>query len=229
MSALAVRLPQLHPEGRMPAIGAAAIGVLGLLTGLQIFFVLGGVAAIAIYLASRAPLRTVPIDDRLVLAPVDGIIESVDENAGIPSELGLSGQASRIRIGTAPWAPAPIRAPGEARLTQKIVRPGAPYVFATDADDPTLSRTYVRLETQTATIGMVFASGGFGPRTFIDAKEGDSIGAGAPFGHRRFGGWCDIYVQGDTTVEAVAGQTMIAGETVIAVAGVGEKPSTLVR
>jgi len=229
MSALAVRLPTLHPEGRMPAIGAAALGVLGLLTGLEVFFVLGVGAAIFITLASRAPLRTVPVDDRLVLAPVDGIIESVDENAGIPSELGLSGQAARIRIGTAPWAPAPIRAPGEARLTQKVVRPGAPYVFATDADDPTLSRTYVRLETDTATIGLVFASGGFGPRTFIDANEGDTVGTGATMGHRRFGGWCDIYVQGDNTIEAVAGQTMIAGETVMAVAGVGDKPSTLVR
>ena len=38
---------------------------------------------------------------------------------------------------------------------------------------------------------------------------------GRPFGTRRLGGWCDIYVPGNTGVLIWPGQTLIGGETVL--------------
>ena len=95
-----------------------------------------------------------------------------------------------------------VEAPSELRL-------------ATRPEDDGLTRAYLAFESRGQQVGVRLASGGFGPRIELTNEAGDIVRLGRPFGTRRLGGWCDIYVPSNTGVLIWPGQTLIGGETVL--------------
>ncbi|MBM3565681.1 MAG: phosphatidylserine decarboxylase family protein, partial [Alphaproteobacteria bacterium] len=59
-------------------------------------------------------------------------------------------------------------------------------------------------------------------RILCDAAEGQALAAGQRYGMIRFGSRLDVYLPDGVEPLAVEGQTMIAGESVIADAGTPE-------
>ena len=65
-------------------------------------------------------------------------------------------------------------------------------------------------------IGVVQIAGFVARRIILEAAVGDKLGVGQQYGIIRFGSRVDVWLPATTTVQVLPGQTMIAGETILA-------------
>ena len=65
-------------------------------------------------------------------------------------------------------------------------------------------------------IGVVQIAGLLARRIIIEASVGDQLNVGQQYGIIRFGSRVDVWLPSTTTVQVIQGQTMIAGETILA-------------
>ena len=87
--------------------------------------------------------------------------------------------------------------------------------LAARADDDGLARAFLTFESRGQQVGVRLASGGFGPRIDLTTEAGDIVRLGRPFGTRRLGGWCDVFVPKEVGLLVWPGQTLVGGETVM--------------
>jgi phosphatidylserine decarboxylase len=229
MSARAVRLPPLHPDGWMYLFGCLGAAVLGLLV-FEPFFWVGVLGAGITYLAFRQQAAAVPLSDDLLVAPTDGTIEEVGLVLAPPVELGME-QAGlkRVRISCAPWHAGVMRALCDGALQRRVLAPAERFAIATDPDAAGVGRMFLTFDSAHGVIGLVLTFGGFGPRLSIEVETGAALETGQVFGQRRFGGWVDLYLPGTISPVVSAGQRVLAGETPIAVVGQADAPQVVVR
>jgi len=77
-------------------------------------------------------------------------------------------------------------------------------------------------------IGVVQIAGLVARRILLESAEGDHLSVGQQFGIIRFGSRVDVWVPAKTPVQVLAGQTTMAGETVLAdLAGVMPEPTNV--
>ncbi|MEO9969508.1 MAG: hypothetical protein ABJG15_06710 [Hyphomonadaceae bacterium] len=199
-------------------VGALAAWLFGLLLGAiwSPLFWLGFVGAIIVLLATRKQTRTPPELANLVIAPCDGIVQSVTR-AVPPSELRLgSVERLRLRISSSPIATNPIYSVMNGEISSLIIEEADPSViFATEPDLPGMAVAHISYESLGQNVGCMVATGGFGPRLEIMSETGDPVRAGRVVGKRRLGGWCDVFLDADARVLVRAGQTLIGGETML--------------
>jgi phosphatidylserine decarboxylase len=65
-------------------------------------------------------------------------------------------------------------------------------------------------------IGVVQIAGLVARRIILEASVGDQLNVGQQYGIIRFGSRVDVWLPSTTTVQVIQGQTMIAGETILA-------------
>ena len=65
-------------------------------------------------------------------------------------------------------------------------------------------------------VGVVLIAGGLQTRIVSDVQEGDRVGIGTRIGLIRFGSRVDLYLPKEYGYLVAPGQTMVAGETIIA-------------
>ena len=65
-------------------------------------------------------------------------------------------------------------------------------------------------------IGVVQIAGLVARRIILEATVGDQLNVGQQYGIIRFGSRVDVWLPATTTVQVMPGQTMIAGETILA-------------
>ena len=65
-------------------------------------------------------------------------------------------------------------------------------------------------------IGVVQIAGLLARRIILEASVGDQLNVGQQYGIIRFGSRVDVWLPSTTTVQVMQGQTMLAGETVLA-------------
>lgn len=199
-------------------VGALAAWLFGLLLGAiwSPLFWLGFIAAIVVLFATRKQTRTPPELANLVIAPCDGIVQSVTRVVP-PTELRIgSVERLRLRISSSPIATNPIYAVMNGEVASLIVEEADPAViFATEPDVPGMAIAHISYESLGQIIGCSVATGGFGPRLEMLSEIGDPVRAGRVVGKRRLGGWCDVYLDADARVLVRAGQTLIGGETML--------------
>src|SRR5690606_37304873 len=82
-------------------------------------------------------------------------------------------------------------------------------------EDDGLARAYLTFESRGQQVGVRLASGGLGPRIDLAVEAGDIVRLGRPFGTRRLGGWCDVFVPTAVGMLIWPGQTLVGGETVM--------------
>ncbi len=197
-------------------VGAVAAWLVGILLGLiwDPLFWIGAVAAILVLLATRRANRSVPAHADTVLAPVDGVLVSVETTAP-PSELRLPGaEFNRLRIASSPASPNGLHVPLAGQVETLIREAGAPSVpVAMKADAHGLATVYISFARGEERVGLHLSSGGLGPRLDIDAEPGDPVRLGRKFGRRRLGGWCDVYIPADLPLAVWPGMTLVAAET----------------
>ena len=218
--------PAIHPEGRKFILISAAITlVFALLAWETLAWPMGGVT---IWVAAffRDPIRVTPDDDRLVIAPADGLVTQIAMVAP-PRELAMDDA-----LGTAPVTRVSIfmnvfdvhinRAPIAGTVIQRHYIAGAFLNADLDKASEDNERQHFLIERADGVrIGFTQIAGLVARRIVAHVKPGDTVAAGQRIGLIRFGSRVDVYLPAGTTPRVLSGQRTVAGETVIAEIGDG--------
>jgi phosphatidylserine decarboxylase len=210
------QLVPVHPEG-YPFIGGFALASLVLF---WLWAPLGWLATLAtlwcVYFF-RDPPRVTPVRDGLVVAPADGRVSQVT-NAVPPQELNLGEKPlPRISIFMSVFDCHVNRSPVTGRIERIVYRAGK--FFSADLDkasEDNERNAFVIATGQGQRIAVIQIAGLVARRIVPFSREGETVGAGQRIGMIRFGSRVDVYLPEGARSLAAAGQTAIAGETVLA-------------
>jgi phosphatidylserine decarboxylase len=166
----------------------------------------------------RDPVRTVPVGEGLVISPADGRVSMIAP-AVPPSELGLSNEPMmRISIFMNVFNCHVNRVPVAGRIEAIAYRPGLFLNAELDKASEDNERNAIIVNTGRERYGVVQIAGLIARRIVSFVEEGDELGVGERFGLIRFGSRVDVYLPDGVEPVVGVGQTMVAGETVIAMA-----------
>jgi phosphatidylserine decarboxylase len=216
IDSLRIVLSKPHRAG-MPFIGgglvAAAAGLLvaGWVAALGVVFTL-----FCLYFF-RDPERVPPLRTDAVIAPADGHVTSV-MLAVPPAELGLGATPRfRVAIFLSVLDVHVNRMPVSGTVTRIAYRHGKFLNASLDkaSDDNERNAIALRLD-DGRDLACVQIAGLIARRILCDAHEGDRVTAGDRFGIIRFGSRTDVYLPHGVVPLVSNGQTMIGGETVLA-------------
>jgi phosphatidylserine decarboxylase len=167
----------------------------------------------------RDPNRTVPVGDGLVISPADGIV-SLIMPAVPPPELGLSDRPMmRISVFMNVFNCHVNRVPVAGVIEKIAYRPGLFLNADLDKASEDNERNAIIVDTGTERYGVVQIAGLIARRIVGFVEEGDRLEVGERFGLIRFGSRVDVYLPDGVKPVVGVGQTMVAGETVIAMKG----------
>ncbi|MGR3567255.1 phosphatidylserine decarboxylase [Pseudooceanicola nanhaiensis] len=206
----------MHPEGRrFVAIFAVATLVLFL-----IWEVLGWIGVgltIWCYYFFRDPVRHVPEREGLVVSPADGIV-SLIEPAIPPVELGMPDvPLTRVSVFMSVFNCHMNRAPIGGRVEAIAYRPGKFFNASLDKASDDNERNSLLIEMEDGRQLAVVQIAGLVARRILCFTQKDRILAtGQRFGLIRFGSRLDVYLPDGVEPLVAIGQTMVAGESIIA-------------
>jgi phosphatidylserine decarboxylase len=222
--------PAIHPEGRKFGLIAVGISLILLLLldwdilGWPFLFLSAGVFAFF-----RDPERVVPQGDNLIVSPADGLVSlivqvepplelQIDDGSGTR---GLSqGTVTRISIFMSVFDVHINRAPVGGTVRRVVYIPGKFMNADVDKASDENERQHVLIERSDGiAVGFTQIAGLVARRIVPFIKPGDILAMGQRVGLIRFGSRVDVYLPAGTDSRVVMGQTVIAGETVLAEIG----------
>jgi phosphatidylserine decarboxylase len=165
----------------------------------------------------RDPERVTPTAENLVICPADGRLLPI-VNADPPPELHLpQGTYIRLSIFMNVFNVHVNRIPCNGTVTTLAYRPGKFFNASFDKASAENERMGIRLTTDSGQeIGLVQIAGLVARRIVCNVREGQSVCRGVRFGIIRFGSRVDVYLPDGVRVLVTAGQSVRAGETVLA-------------
>jgi len=194
-------VPPMHEAGRPFVAGALTFGLFGWRHGWSRTASL--VAAGAMALCFREPKRVAPVLAGAVLAPVDGVVVSVDD-AVPPEQLDLGDAAVPcVTIAASLFDPYVHRAPVAGRVA--VVTADGSGVVITASDD--------------AAVGLVQTAANLVGRVTCELEVDQELSAGQTYALVRFGSHVDVYLPQGTATIPLVGQRTVGGETILAVLG----------
>jgi phosphatidylserine decarboxylase len=212
-------LKPMHPEGWkfVPVFGAATLVLFWLWQPLG-WIGLG--LTVWCYYFFRDPKRAVPQNKGLLVSPADGVV-SLIERAVPPAELGLGPEAlTRVSVFMSVFNCHVNRAPIAGTVTAVAYRPGKFLNASLDKASVDNERNAIAIRMEDGRqIAVVQIAGLVARRIMWWVKPGDSLRTGERFGLIRFGSRLDVYLPEGVQPQVALGQTMIAGESVIALIG----------
>ena len=169
------------------------------------------------YYFFRDPERVTPSRAGLVVSPADGVVSGAGP-AGPPEELGLgNAPRNRVSIFMDVFNCHVNRAPVAGTVARIAYRPGRFVNAALDKASEDNERNGLVLALGDGReVGVVQIAGLVARRILCEVSEGDALETGARFGMIRFGSRLDVYLPEDVAALVAVGQTMVAGESVIA-------------
>jgi len=222
--------PAIHPEGRKFGLIAAGISLAVLLftsadiLGWPMLFLSAGVFAFF-----RDPERVVPQGDDLILAPADGLVSLISQ---VPPPLELQGPdgnghaglgvepVTRISIFMSVFDVHINRAPVGGTVRRVVYIPGKFLNADLDKASEENERQHVLIERPDGKpLGCTQIAGLVARRIVPFIRPGDIVAAGQRIGLIRFGSRVDVYLPQGTDSKVLLGQTVIAGETILAELG----------
>lgn len=222
--------PAIHPEGRkfgLIALAAALFVLLVLdweLLGWPLLLASGGVFAFF-----RDPERVVPQSDAAILSPADGRVTlitevepplelQIDDGSGLP---GLAaGPVTRVSIFMSVFDVHINRTPVGGTVRRVVYIPGKFVNAELDKASEENERQHILIERSDGLrVGFTQIAGLMARRIVPFVKPGDIVAKGQRVGLIRFGSRVDVYLPAGTDARVMIGQTVIAGETVIAEIG----------
>ena len=219
MTMLGTFLKPMHPEGwRFVGAFAAATVVLFLIWAPLGWLGVG--LTVWCYYFFRDPKRSVPLTPGLVVSPADGVV-SLIERAVPPQELGLGPAAlTRVSVFMSVFNCHVNRAPIAGKVTAVAYRPGKFFNASLDKASEENERNALAIDLADGRrIAVVQIAGLVARRIVCWKKPGDSVRTGERFGLIRFGSRLDVYLPEGVHPQVALGQTMVAGESVIALIG----------
>ena len=165
----------------------------------------------------RDPDRITPNRVGLIISPADGVVQSI-EMAVPPTELGISEiSRQRISIFMNVFNVHVNRIPITGEITALDYRSGKFLNASLDKASTDNERQAVRVTTRSGQdIVFVQIAGLVARRIVCKLYEGQSVQAGERFGLIRFGSRVDIYLDDGLAPLVVVGQSVVAGETILA-------------
>jgi phosphatidylserine decarboxylase len=212
-------LKPMHPEGwKFVAVFAAVTLVL-----FWIWDPLGWIGAgltVWCYYFFRDPKRSVPQNAGLLVSPADGVV-SLIERAVPPEGLGFGPEPLlRVSVFMSVFNCHVNRAPIAGKVTAVFYRPGKFFNASLDKASEENERNALAIQMADGRkIAVVQIAGLVARRILCWTKPGDSLATGERFGLIRFGSRLDVYLPEGVHPQVALGQTMVAGETVIALIG----------
>jgi phosphatidylserine decarboxylase len=222
--------PAIHPEGRKFGLIAVGISLIFLLlldweiVGWPLLMLSAGVFAFF-----RDPERVVPQGENLIVSPADGLVSLIAQ-VEPPLELqmddgsgtrGLSpGPVTRVSIFMSVFDVHINRAPVGGTVRRVVYIPGKFMNADLDKASEENERQHILIERSDGiAIGFTQIAGLVARRIVPFVKPGDILAMGQRVGLIRFGSRVDVYLPAGTDARVVMGQTVIAGETVLAEIG----------
>ena len=206
----------MHPEGRkFVAIFAAATLLLFLVADILGWIGVG--LTVWCYYFFRDPERVPPSRSGVIVSPADGIV-SLIEKAVPPEELGMPGEAlTRISVFMSVFNCHVNRMPVGGRVEAVAYRPGKFFNASLDKASADNERNSLRIRMpDERDVAVVQIAGLVARRIVCFVQPGDTLSTSERFGLIRFGSRLDVYLPEGVMPSVRVGQTMIAGETVLA-------------
>ena len=223
LTAVKWRFPSVHPEGRKYVLiaGFATLLTYTILSHFVGWLLIG----VTIWTAAffRDPVRTTPVDPKLVIAPADGLVTMITRT-GAPLELsadgGLAGEFTRVSIFMSVFDVHINRSPIAGRVRTIAYVPGKFLNADLDKASEDNERQHFLVEREDGVaIGFTQIAGLVARRILAFVKEGDLVTSGERVGLIRFGSRVDVYLPAGTGTRILIGQRAIAGETILAELG----------
>jgi phosphatidylserine decarboxylase len=157
------------------------------------------------------------VTDHLVIAPADGRVLSTGI-VPVPDDLDLpKGEWRRISIFMNVFDVHVNRAPVAGKVIATSYHKGAFLNASLDKASEQNERQNMVLEMASGQpVGVVQIAGLVARRILLEAAVGDYLNIGQQYGIIRFGSRVDVWLPATTPVYVLAGQTTIAGETILA-------------
>jgi phosphatidylserine decarboxylase len=223
------RWPAIHPEGRkfgLIVVGAALVAAF--LAWETIAWPLAALS-LGVFAFFRDPERITPQGESFIVSPADGLITLI-RKVPPPRELSIDDGSGAGALGTEPVTRISIflsvfdvhinRAPIGGTVRRVVYIPGkflnADLEKASDDNE----RQHVLIERADGqAVGLTQIAGLVARRIVPFVKPGDILACGQRIGLIRFGSRVDVYLPVGTEPKVLLGQTVVAGETVLAEIG----------
>ncbi|MBR5482652.1 MAG: phosphatidylserine decarboxylase [Alphaproteobacteria bacterium] len=208
--------PHINKEGwKFVAAFALITALLALLW--EPLGVIGIVLTVWCYFFFRDPERVTPQIDNVVVSPADGKVQMITKIKG-PKELGMEKEEyTRVSIFMSVFNVHVNRAPASGTITKTSYIKGKFFNATLDKASKDNERQLLAMKTESGKdIAFVQIAGLVARRILCFAKKGTTYKAGERFGLIRFGSRLDVYLPEGIEPQVCLGQTMIAGETIIA-------------
>ncbi len=221
--------PAIHPEGRkFGLIGVAiSLAVLVLLDWEIIGWPLLALSGF-VFAFFRDPERVVPQAENLIVAPADGLVSLISQVPPPPELQGDDGagrglgsdSVTRISIFMSVFDVHINRTPVAGTIRRIVYIPGRFMNADLDKASEENERQHILVERSDGTpIGFTQIAGLVARRIVPFVKPGDIVAVGQRVGLIRFGSRVDVYLPQGTDAKVLLGQSVIAGETVLAETG----------
>lgn len=216
MTLLGTFLKPMHPEGWrfVPVFAAVTLVFFWIWAPLGW---LGVLLTVWCYYFFRDPIRSVPLDEGLIVSPADGVI-SLIERAVPPAELGMGPEALlRVSVFMNVFNCHVNRMPVAGQIDAIAYRPGKFFNASLDKASSDNERNSLAIKLADGRkVAVVQIAGLVARRIVCFTRVGQSLRMGDRFGLIRFGSRLDVYLPEGVEPQVALGQTMVAGETVIA-------------
>ena len=209
-------LPNIHNEGwKFVGIFAAITALLAMIW--QPLGWIGLVLTVWCFYFFRDPERVTPDKPDLVVSPADGTVQMITK-VKAPEELGLGdAKFTRVSVFMSVFNVHVNRAPAEGKILKSVYVPGKFLNATLDKASKDNERQILAMKTKGGkTLCFVQIAGLVARRILCEATEGMEYKAGERFGLIRFGSRLDVYLPEGVEPQVCLGQTMVAGEPVIA-------------
>lgn len=216
MTMLGTFLKPMHREGvKFVAIFAAI--TLGLFLLNEYLGWIGVGLTVWCYYFFRDPERVPPARDGVLVSPADGVV-SLIEPAVPPEELGMGDTAlTRVSVFMSVFNCHVNRTPVTGEITHIAYRPGKFLNASLDKASADNERNSLRIRMEDGReIAVVQIAGLVARRIVCFIEPGAKLQTGERFGLIRFGSRLDVYLPEGVDPQVRIGQTMVAGETVLA-------------
>lgn len=206
----------MHREGLPFVVGFAVVASLLFLIADALGWIGVGLTVWCYYFF-RDPKRTTPIRDGLIVSPADGIV-SLIEPATPPAELGMPDTPlTRVSVFMNVFNCHVNRAPVAGDVAAVSYRPGKFFNASLDKASSDNERNSLCIKIADGRqVAVVQIAGLVARRIVCLVKQGNPLMTGERFGLIRFGSRLDVYLPDGVEPMVSVGQTMVAGETVLA-------------